>query len=307
MRIVLVMLVAVAAGVASWLHHTAGSEETARLGGGSETTASRSIGAPDEALLEPGKHGALPRAGAKGRQAWRVYARPFDQADKRPRIAVIVTGLGLNKTVTEAAISELPGAVSLAFSPYAANLQAYLDAARGKNHESLLMLPMQPRNSDRVDPGPRALLASLTPDGNRDRLHWVLGRAKGYVGLLIDHGVGFLSNGAASQPALTEIARRGLLLIDARGGRAEEGDRYAAAGLPWARATVWADSEPSQEAIQARLRAAEDVAKRGVAAVVLVQPYPLTISQLRRWADGLEKRGLTLAPASAVVSTKPAR
>lgn len=310
MRIILIMLVAVASGVASWLHHTAGSEETARLGGtgsgGTSTAVDRPIPGPDEALLEPSKYGAIPKAGPEGAVAWRKYARPFDQSDKRPRIAIIVVGLGLNKTVTEAAISELPAAVSLAFSPYAEDLKAYFDTARKSGHETLLMLPMEPRSTSRIDPGPRALLATLDPDQNKDRLHWVLSRASGYVGVVAQNGIGFLSNATASEPTLSELARRGLLLVDARVGGPDESKRYTDVSLPWSRATIWADSDLSQEGIQAKLRAAESVAKRGVAAVVMARPYPLTLTQLRRWAESLTKDGLVLAPASAVVSTSPA-
>lgn len=309
MRLILVMLVAVAAGVASWLHHTAGSQETARLGGSGGTTGpvagDRPPEAAKDALLEPGKHGAIPKAGPKGEMAWRAYARPFDQSDKRPRVAVVVVGLGLNKTVTEAAITELPGAVSLAFSPHADELEAYLATARERGHETLMMLPMEPHRTATVDPGPRALLATLDTDQNRDRLHWVLSRGTGYVGVVVEHGRGFLANADVSRPALAELARRGLLLIDGRAGDVEDGKRYAAASLPWARATVWADNELTQEGIQAKLRGAEAIAKRGVAAVVLARPYPLTLTQLRRWAESLDKDGLTLAPASAVVSTAP--
>ena len=82
------------------------------------------------ALIEQSDQGPLPRVGEDGRQPWQVYARPFDQNDARPRIAVIVTGLGLSAAATEAAIKLLPGAVTLAFDPYAPGLEAWIVMAR---------------------------------------------------------------------------------------------------------------------------------------------------------------------------------
>jgi hypothetical protein len=49
---------------------------------------------------------------------WRRNRQPFNEADPRPRIAVVLTGLGLASKVTEAAIKELPGGITLSFTPY---------------------------------------------------------------------------------------------------------------------------------------------------------------------------------------------
>ena len=75
--------------------------------------------APDPALTEPGRHGLLPRISPDGRLAWRVYARPFDTTDGRPRIAIVLGNLGISDAATETAIQQLPGGITLAFSPYA--------------------------------------------------------------------------------------------------------------------------------------------------------------------------------------------
>src|SRR6185295_5091704 len=60
--------------------------------------------APDPKLVRASAVGPLPIIGADGRAPWKVYARPFDAADTRPRIAIVVAGLGLSGAATEAAI-----------------------------------------------------------------------------------------------------------------------------------------------------------------------------------------------------------
>ncbi len=75
--------------------------------------------APDPALIEQTAQGSLPKIGEDGRMAWQVYARPFEDEAKRPRIVIIIGGLGLSRAATEAAVSRLPGEVTLAFDPYA--------------------------------------------------------------------------------------------------------------------------------------------------------------------------------------------
>ena len=62
--------------------------------------------------------------------AWQRFQRPAAASADQPRVAVLVTSLGLNKALTAAAILYLPPAVSLSFSPYAPELAAWIDAAR---------------------------------------------------------------------------------------------------------------------------------------------------------------------------------
>ena len=55
-----------------------------------QAAAHHAIPAPDPALLEDSPAGPLPRIAADGRQPRQAYARPFDRADTRPRIGLVV-------------------------------------------------------------------------------------------------------------------------------------------------------------------------------------------------------------------------
>ena len=52
-----------------------------------------------------------------------VYAAGFDSSSRRPRVGVLLAGIGLNQADSEAAIRLLPGGVTLAVSPYARTRQ----------------------------------------------------------------------------------------------------------------------------------------------------------------------------------------
>src|SRR5262249_18465518 len=69
--------------------------------------------APDRALLEQGAGGPLPVTSADGRRAWQAYARPFNAAAGRAKVAIYIGGIGLGKQATENALAHLPGQVSL--------------------------------------------------------------------------------------------------------------------------------------------------------------------------------------------------
>ena len=143
-----------------------------------------------------------------------MYAKPFDISDKRPRIGIVVTGLGLSDAATESAIQGLPGSVTLAFAPYSSKLDEWMRLARAAGHEVLLNVPMEPLSYPAYDPGPQTLLTSLNTQGNLDRLLWSLSRGSGYVGVMDFFGSRFTASWKHMEPVLNELKRRGLLYLD---------------------------------------------------------------------------------------------
>ena len=261
--------------------------------------------APDPALVEETRLGALPRISEDGRHAWKVYARPFHGAGEKPRIAVIINNLGLSGAATEAAIQRLAGPVTLAFAPYSPHLTQWIDLARAAGHEVLLDLPMEPTNYRPKIRGTHTLLTSLTAEQNVLRLHWALGRVSGYVGLVNQMGSRFTTSEQHLTPVLTELKKRGLLFVDSRAAYRSVATRIAAeVGLPWAANNVFIDSKASRGAIDKRLAQLEAIARAKGIAVGIGGPFPVTIDRLEYWAKGLDDKGLTLVPVSAVVTTK---
>ncbi len=261
--------------------------------------------APDPALVERTQLGPLPRVSPDGRKAWQAYARPFDTGDRRPRIAIVITGLGLSGAATEAAIQRLPGAVTLGFAPYAKKLDQWIKLARAAGHEVLLDLPMEPVNFPANDPGPHTLLTSLTAEQNKARLHWLLGRVTGYVGVVNQMGSRFTTSETHVRPVLKELEQRGLLFVDSRSSLRSIAARMASdVGLPRAINNRFIDAEASRASIDARLKQVEGIAKSSGFAVALGSPFPVTIDRVQRWARSLDGKGLVLAPVSALVNTQ---
>jgi hypothetical protein len=254
-------------------------------------------------LVESTRLGPLPRVSPDGRKSWQAYARPFDPADRRPRLAIIVNGLGLSGAATEAAIQRLPGAVTLAFAPYAKRLPQWIALARAAGHEVLLDLPMEPINFPANDPGPHTLLTSLTAEQNKVRLHWLLGRVTGYVGVVNRMGSRFTASETHVRPVLKELSKRGLLFVDSRSSlRSIAGRMATEIGLPRAINNRFIDAEASRSAIDTRLQEIEQIARTSGYAVGIGSPFPVTIARLVNWVKTLDRKGLALAPISALVN-----
>jgi polysaccharide deacetylase 2 family uncharacterized protein YibQ len=263
---------------------------------------------PDPALVERTALGLLPAVAPDGRKAWQVYARPFDRADKRPRIAILLTGLGLSGAATEAAINALPGGVTLGFNPYAPKLDEWIGYARAAGHEAFLSLPMEPVDYPRVDPGPHTLLISLDRQQNVERLQWVLSRVTGYVGVVTAAGSRFTTSQGDLLPILDEIKARGLMFVDSRSTEnSVAGSLAKSIGLPRAVSDLALDQQAARDAIDAKLQQLEQIARQTGVAVGLGEVYPVTIERLAQWVPTLERKGITLAPVSAAADMQPDR
>ncbi|MFP5515340.1 MAG: divergent polysaccharide deacetylase family protein [Alphaproteobacteria bacterium] len=261
------------------------------------------VPAPVPGLVEDSRNGPLPRIAQDGRKPWQVYARPFPATDKRPRVAIVMSDLGLSGVTTGNALAKLPPGITLAFLPYAERLDDWVERARTKGHEVMLSVPMEPLNYPRDDPGPNALLTMLGPDRNVERLEWSLGKAVGYVGITSTTGSKFTANPAAMQPVVDALKARGLLLVDARANpKSVAGPLANLAGVPRALGDRIIDRDLSRGAIDDQLRELEELAKTNGAAVGFASPYPTTIERLNLWLTALADRGIALAPVSAVVN-----
>ena len=241
-------------------------------------------------------------ADARVGETWIAYARPFDPPQGRPLIAVVVTGLGLSQAATAAAI-RLPSAVTLGFSSYARDLQEWIDLARASGHEVILDLPMEPVDYPAINPGPQALLTSLTAAENAGRLEWHLDRATGYIGVTHNMGSRFTASPDDMRPVLSTIKARGLMFLDSRTTSASVGAALAVKmALPRAANDRFLDAEASRPAIDRRLAEVERIARRTGYSVTVGHAFPVTLDRLADWLETFEEKGIALAPISAVVN-----
>ena len=132
--------------------------------------------------------------------------------------------------------------------------------------------------------------------------HWLLRRFAGYVGLMSFLGSNFTAHGEALAPALEEIARRGLFSVDDGGSPQSLIPALATRlSVPAARVDIVLDQRGTPQSLEAALAALEAQARRAGSAVGFADAQAATIVRLARFAREAEKRGLAVAPISAIV------
>ena len=266
--------------------------------------------APDKRLVEKSRFGPLPKTGGDGSTARDIYARPLITGGtlkaSAPRIAIMLGAMGLAAGATQEASDKLPGAVTLAFAPYGGDLERQVAHAREQGHEVLLQAPMEPFDSAQNDPGPHTLHIDATPGQNLDDLHWVMGRASGYVGISGFLGARFTADRAGLAPVLADIGGRGLLYVDDGASPQSLAQPLAQQlGLAFAKADVVIDADPKPESIAGALLALEAIARRNGSALGVASALPASIEQVNRFARALEARGIALVPVSALATRSP--
>ncbi|HEY2753950.1 divergent polysaccharide deacetylase family protein [Phenylobacterium sp.] len=250
--------------------------------------------APLAGFFAPGLAGPLPIIAQDGRTPFQVYRRPF-LANGRPKVAIVIGGLGLNERATQAAVATLPPEVTLSFSPYAEGLQGWIDMARAHGHEVLLEAPMEPIDYPDNDPGPYTLMAGAKGPETVRKLEWILSRATGYFGVTNYLGSRFLASDSAYQAFAGVVRGRGLAFID--DGAAV---RRASSGMVRGSAERMIDDQLNPAAIDQQLLALESGALQRGQALGSGFAYPVTLEKVAAWARALDQRGFQLAPASAL-------
>ena len=235
-----------------------------------------------------------------GEPAWLRFAVPAPAAEGRPRIAIVIDDLGLDKKRSERAIT-LPGPLTMSFLPYATDLPRLTEAAHQAGHELLVHVPMEPM-SRAEDMGPNGLAVSLGADEVLRRLRWDLGRFDGYVGINNHMGSRFTSDAASMTPVMEELKARGLLFLDSRTSGSSAGIEVARKlGVPHAGRDVFLDNEINAPAIAAQLAEVEQLARRHGSAIAIGHPHDATLDQLTTWLATLGAKGFELVPLSAIV------
>ena len=232
---------------------------------------------------------------------WQRFALVTPASEGRPRIAIVIDDLGIDKRRTAKAIA-LPAPLTLAFLSYASDLDKQTAAAHGAGHELLVHVPMQPQ-SDTVDPGPNVLRDDLDGEELLRRLRWCLDRFPGYVGINNHMGSRFTAAEPGMAAVMAELKVRGLLFLDSRTSGSSVGARLAvAAKVPFAVRNVFLDNENEIEAVRARLAETEALAARHGLAIAIGHPRDATLEALPAWIDSILAKGFQLVPVSATVT-----
>lgn len=260
------------------------------------------IPAPAPEVSDRTDKGVLPKT-TKDATPSILYAHRYvwpAEAERKPSIAILVSGLGLNGRSMEAALS-LPDMVALSFSPYLDHPE-WVEWARNAGHEAWMELPAQTSDFPRMDPGPYGVFKGLTPAVTEAHMRDAMMRFSGFVGMTLPLDQAVLTESSVAVTLLEELSKRGLLLaVPSSHVDLSRMAHVAPHRKEILMADAIIDSTPSEAFIRARLARLEDEVKQKGRIFAVVGSTPLSLSIVREWAAGLDGKGIALVPPSALI------
>lgn len=255
---------------------------------------------PDKALIEASETGPLPMRSADGRRPFDAYARPWS-GSRGARIAIVIGGLAVSQTGTQAAIAKLPPEVTLAFAPQGNSIGRWMTAARQSGHEIVMQVPLEPFDYPSVNPGRNTLTVAASAEENIRNLHWALSRTTNYTGVMNYMGARFSADSGAMGPFMAELGKRGLAYIDdGSSARSVAPDLALKDGVPFVAGDMAIDAVQDRGAILKKLDSLEATARAKGSAVGIGSAFDLTVDTVTSWVAEAKKRGIEIVPISAV-------
>ena len=222
--------------------------------------------------------------------------------DKRPRIAIIIDDIGYDKTLADQFITlDVPLTIAiLPHSPYGSKIAT--QAARNGT-ETMLHLPMEPKEYPRIHPGPGVLLETMSPDELISQLEKNLDAIPNVQGVNNHMGSRLTASSNQLYQIFTILKKRNLYFVDSR-TTPHTLCRPSARlfKVPFAERDVFLDNSQKRSDISKQFDKLISIAKQRGQAVGIGHPYQSTYEVLRQYRSLLQEEAL-LVKASEIVAT----
>ena len=261
--------------------------------------------APLKGLTRASSQGLVPSISASGLTALEAYAKPYIASSNKHKIAIVISGLGINPYTTRLAIMQLPENISLSFAAQAPNLQSWINQARARGHEVIIEIPLDngasalsSSDSARLD---YTLKVGETKERNIRRLDYLLSRATGYFAVTNYGGTAFIENEAVVSVLISYLKNAGLgLVYDALGNNKLLYKNTRAQALTFSPASALLDAQGAD--IDVSLRHLQILQKQSQQPdpqipIGIGFAYPETINAVQDWIDDLPD-SVVLVPLS---------
>ncbi|MCP4349866.1 MAG: divergent polysaccharide deacetylase family protein [Desulfobacterales bacterium] len=219
-----------------------------------------------------------------------------------PKVAIIIDDIGYDRALADKFLN-LDVPVTFSALPYSPFQKTIVNRAGAKGIDIMLHLPMEPIEYPRVNPGPGALLTSMTPAQIINQLHKNLDNVPFIVGVNNHMGSKMTANSIQMYQVLSVLKQRGLFFIDSF-TTVESLSRSCARSLqiPFAQRDVFLDHFQDPAFVRKQIKLLISIANTYGEAIGIGHPYPVTYEAIRQALPELRKK-VKLVPASEVVHT----
>ena len=219
---------------------------------------------------------------------------------KLPKIAIIIDDIGYDKEIVEKFLG-LDAVFTFSILPYSPFQNSIAKSLHSKGFEVMLHLPMEPNEYPMVNPGPGALLTSMSPDQLITQLDKDLDSVPFIQGVNNHMGSKMTTVSTQLYQIFSVLKKRNLFFIDSR-TTAETLCKPSAQLLqvPFAQKDVFVDHIQDRDFIRKQIYRLMHIANSHGEAIGIAHPYEVTYDALREILPELKTKA-TLVHASDLV------
>jgi len=231
-----------------------------------------------------------------------VKSEPSPAKRRRPQVALIVDDMGESLESLEV-IMNLHFPVTIAVLPGSQHSQETIFAARQKDIEILLHLPLESINNHGSHQGLDGFITtSMSNEEIVQKFRDDLSLVPYAAGVNNHMGSRFTADERLMKVLLSAVKDAGLFFVDSR--TSSDSVAFTEArkmGVQTAERDVFLDADEDRSLIRSRLVELLRTAQKRGSAVGICHPFPETLEVLQSGADLLEKYGLQAVPVSRLV------
>jgi len=219
---------------------------------------------------------------------------------KLPKVAIIIDDIGYDRKIADKFL-QLDADLTFSLLPYTPSQKSFARKVSKKGLDIMLHLPMEPHEYPQVDPGPGALLTSMSPDELISQLKKNLDAVPGIKGVNNHMGSKMTTVSSQIYQIFTVLKQRELFFIDSRttlNSLCKPSARLFQ--IPFAQRDVFIDHIVEPDFIRRQINQLIQIAHNRGEAVGIAHPHIETYTVLRAMLPDLQKK-VRIVPASQIV------
>lgn len=223
---------------------------------------------------------------------------PVDTGDKA-KIVIVIDDMGVAVGHSRE-IMALPEDLTLAFLPYAPDIEEQMVHAKSVGKTVMVHMPMEPVGQD--NPGPDAIYDAMPADEIMAKMEANLDKALPVAGINNHMGSKVTADADAMDAVMRVLKARHMFFLDSLTTETSAAREAAAkAGVPYIKRDLFLDHYPDEAAVLQALRTLEARAAKQGHAIAIGHPRPATLVALKTWLKNLDKSRFAIVPITDLV------
>lgn len=222
------------------------------------------------------------------------------------RVAIVIDDFGLDLEIAKKFLN-VPLPITFAILPNQTHTKEIAELAHERHHEVLLHLPMEPQGYPKANPGPGALLTSMSRDRVRRTLLADLDASPYFSGVNNHMGSKFTESAPFMSVVMSELRQRKLYFVDSATTANSVGFELARKfRVPARKRDIFLDNTQTEESVRSQLDQLIRKAKVEGTALAIGHPHEATLNVLTdEAAERFRKENVAVVPSSELLIAPP--